>query len=96
MKLIAKRDFRNVGRAIEISNPIHPDHIHKGAQFQIGKGDSYKSLTKAEQLFVAQLNAADCVGDGSDEKIVAAVKAECVADKKADTAREALAAAAAK
>jgi hypothetical protein len=84
MKLIAKRDFRNVGNAIEIENAIHPDHIHKGALFVVGVDEKtpYEKLNKTDQAFVATLNAADCVADGSDEKIVRLVMAEVTAEKK--------------
>lgn len=93
MKLIAKRDFRNTGRAIEIEGALHPDHIHKGAMFIVGKDENtpYKDLSKQDKEFVGLLNIADCVGDGNDEKIVKLVMAEVEADKKAEAGRKALA-----
>lgn len=84
MRLIAKRDFRNVGNAIEIENPIHPDHIHKGATFVVGQSDDtpYEKLSRQDKEFVALLNAADCLADGADPAIVAKVNAELARDKR--------------
>jgi hypothetical protein len=92
MKLIAKRDFRNTGQAIEIEDAIHPDHVHKGAIFIVGKEEKtpFDGLSRQDKEFVSLLNAADCIADGSDDKIVKQVMAEVAADKKAEAARAAL------
>lgn len=77
MRLIAIRDFRNVGNAIEIEAPIHPDHIHQGATFTVGKPETpYDKLNKAERDFVGLLNLAYCVGDATDPVTVEKVKKE--------------------
>ena len=47
MKLIALRDFRNIGGAIEIKDALHDLHIHKGAIFEIGKGDDLAVMKRA-------------------------------------------------
>lgn len=92
MKLIALKDFRNVaalglkqdGKS-KIKDAIHDDHIHKGAQFEIGSGKDLAALHKNEPgtaQIVAQLFVSKCVGDASDSEVVKAVQAEVEVDKK--------------
>ena len=84
MQLIAIRNFRNVGRAIPVEKPIHPDHVHVGATFQVGQdpGTLFEKLSRDEKSFVYQLSAANCIGDANDPEVVAAVKREVVAEAK--------------
>lgn len=103
MKLIALRDFRNVqslglkddaGNS-KIDRASHPDHVHKGAMFEIGAGDGpldaegilklAKSNAAAAQA-LASLVVAGCVGDGTNARLVADVKAEVAAESKRDEA----------
>ena len=86
MKLIAKRDFRNPQRKLEIKDAIHPDHVHMGARFTIGpKPEStFKELRAEDQLLVSQLSAADCISDATDEKIVASIDAATDEREKAE------------
>jgi hypothetical protein len=96
MLLIAKRSFRNPGRVLEIENHQHPDHVHKGAIFSIGtEKATFKELSPQDKTLVLQLNAAQCVADATDKKVLEAVKAEVeeeerVAERQAREARTAL------
>lgn len=84
MLLIAKRDFRNPQRAIKIEGAKHPDHIHQGATFEIGGKADYDALNPQDKQLVALLNAADCIGDASDRKIVGKVQAAISEREKAE------------
>lgn len=87
MKLIALKDFRNVpALSLEIKDALHPLHVHKGATFELGKGDTLKDCSKPDQELLAHLNLAGCIGDANDEAVVKAVKAEVAADKKREEA----------
>jgi hypothetical protein len=89
MRLIAKRDFRNPERKLEIEDAKHPDHIHKGAIFNIGDAKApFKGLGPSEQKLVTQLNGADCIADATDEKTVAAIMDQ-VAEEEKVAARQA-------
>ena len=84
MKLIALKDFRNNFK-LEVDDAVHPDVVHKGYEFEVGKAKDLAGLRKedAEAAFlVAQLTVARCVGDGSDSKVIEAVKEDILQDKK--------------
>ncbi len=84
MKLIALKDFRNVpGLELKIADAEHDNHVHKGAIFDIGNGKTLKDCSKADQVTVAQLTVAGCVGDGTDAKLIKAIEEEVAADEKA-------------
>ena len=82
MKLIALREFRNVGRKIKIDNAQHDDHVHKGATFEIGAGDEIAKLASPDKELAAQLIYAGFAGDATDAKIVKRVQAEVAAEEK--------------
>lgn len=77
MLVIAKRDFRNPGRQLELKDAVHPDHVHMGAVFQFGAKleTPLKELKPAERELIIQLAAADCLSDGTDEKVVKEIQA---------------------
>ena len=81
MKFIALKDFSN-NFNLEVQNAIHPRHIHKGYQFEIGTGEDLKKLQPEEKLLVAQLTVSGCVGLASDKKLVARVHDEIEQDRK--------------
>ncbi len=91
MRFIALRNFRNPGRAIDLGDDaLHDDHVHKGAIFAIGEDElveedavGFKRLNKNQQMLVAQLNAANCIGNAANPKVVAAVKRELADEAKA-------------
>lgn len=91
MQLIAIRNFRNPGRALEIEEPVAPDHVHKGAIFEIGGKAPFDKLNRTDKELVVQLNAAQCIADATDEKIVKAVRAELEEESKAAKAKAAAA-----
>lgn len=82
MKLIAKRDFRNPGRVLPVENAIHPDHVHKGAQFAIGGDTPFEKLNRADRELVSLLNSSDCLADGSDDSIVRRILGEVAAERR--------------
>ena len=97
MKLIAKRDFVNIDKAITLADAKHPDHIHLGAIFTIGAKPEteFDQLSQREKSLVYQLNGADCIADGDDPKIVKRVQA-IAAERESVTKRQAPALAPAK
>lgn len=85
MQFIALRDFyRTPDLAdLDIKDKINDRHIHKGAIFEIGTGKkALKDLSKPDQVIVATLALAKCVGDATDAKLVQAVKDEIALDKR--------------
>jgi len=94
MKLIATAPFRNnLDPRIEIEGALHPDHIHRGAVFIIGRDKAGKSIDDEEQLSkidannIRLLTLAKCIGSANDEKLVKQVAAE-VAEEKAREANQ--------
>ncbi len=87
MKLIALRDFRNPNpKLIKPTDAIHEDHIHKGARFEIDEN------AKGNDELIAQLNAANAIGDADDEKTCRAIDKEVALEKKKAAADAAAAA----
>jgi len=91
MKLIALRSIRNPQRKIELAGASHPDHIHKGAIFDLGpanEGDFGKQLlamrkTRAQEAeLISALIISGSVGDATDEKVVQAVKDEIAVEER--------------
>lgn len=98
MKLIALRSFANVpslglleldekGKPVKslVDGVKHRDHIHKGAIFEIGKGDDLKSMAKSERpqaQAIAALIVSGSAGGANNPELVARVKAELAEDSK--------------
>lgn len=87
MRLIALRDFRNHAQ-LDLNadgkyDPIFEAHVHKGARFNIGGTAPFDKLSKADQKTVFDLNAAGCIGDAENEKLVKRIEAEAKADEEA-------------
>ncbi|MGD0258967.1 MAG: hypothetical protein ABSD29_03990 [Verrucomicrobiota bacterium] len=83
MKFIATHSFRNVGGKIKVENALHPEHIHKGAIFEIGTEPTLKALAKADHKngeLAARLLMALCVVEATVENI-AKVSAELEQDR---------------
>ena len=92
MKLIALRDFRNIGGAIEIKDARHDLHIHKGAIFTIGQGDdlvAMKRLDRDSVELIARLSLAGCIGDATDAVLVAKVESELADEARREADRAA-------
>ena len=90
MKLIALRDFRNIGGAIEIKDALHDLHIHKGAIFTIGQGNDLvvmKRLDRDSVELIGRLSLANCIGDATDATLVARVEAELADEAKREADR---------
>jgi hypothetical protein len=91
MQFIALRDFAKVpliAKHIDLGDQTrHPNAIHKGAVFNIGKRDKFKELQQEEKELVAQLILARCIADAGDPKIVKAVQDEIAADALRDENR---------
>jgi hypothetical protein len=78
MKFIATHGFRNVAEKIKVENAQHPEHVHKGAIFEIGTAETLKGLAKEDQKaaeLAARLLMAKCVEPATPEAI-ARVQAE--------------------
>jgi hypothetical protein len=73
MRIIAKRDFINPGRMLEIENAQHPDHVHMGAVFEVGSKPR-NQLKRDEALLVSQLAIADCISDPDDPVVVKQIR----------------------
>ncbi len=86
MKLIATKDFANVGDLKDYIDEkelkVHPRHVHKGHVFAVGSSDKLKDCTKKEQQLIAQLYVSGSVGDAGDAKVVKSVQDEIAADKR--------------
>lgn len=93
MKLIALRDFTNVkGLGLKVKDQQHDNHIHEGAEFEIGTSATLKELEEADPAkarTVAQLIYAGCVGDATDAAVVKRVKENAAARKKREEAEAA-------
>ena len=92
MKLIALRDFRNIGGAIEIKDARHDLHIHKGAIFTIGQGDdlvAMKRLDRDSVALIGRLSLAGCIGDGTDAALCAKVESELADEARREADRAA-------
>ncbi|MEI6783483.1 MAG: hypothetical protein WCQ21_21530 [Verrucomicrobiota bacterium] len=89
MKLIALRDFRNIGGAIEIKDARHDLHIHKGAIFTIGQGDdlvAMKRLDRDSVELIGRLSMAGCIGDATDAVLCAKVESELLDEARREAA----------
>ena len=94
-KFIARKDFRN-NCGLDIKDPIHPDHVHKGAIFTLGADNRGNDLPleKAKEMVAAQselivaLDAAECIYSAEDAAKLKLVQDEVAADKRRE-AREA-------
>ena len=83
MKLIATRNFRNVGHRIQIENPTHAEQIDRGTVFEVGASDDLKSLRKVDRenaFFVAALIASGAAGEPTPE-LEAKIQKEIAAEK---------------
>jgi len=80
MKLIAKRSFKNPGRKIQLDKPLHPDHVHKGACFEIGGAVAFDALPDADRKMIALSNQADCLAEPTAANI-ARIEAELVEER---------------
>lgn len=82
MKLIATSDFRNPQPGkITVAGAIHPQHIHKGARFQIGGDAPMDKLNPEDLRLVTLLNGAGRIVEPSQLEQVAKVDAEIAAAK---------------
>jgi len=84
MELLAIRSFKNPQRALVIENALHPDHVHKGATFEIGGKAPFEQLTGDDKKLVGLLNHANCVGLPTPANI-----AQVAAEVAEEAAREA-------
>lgn len=80
MKFIALKDFAKVKgmECITITEPIHPNHIHEGAEFEIGTAATLEKLKEGEPekaKLAAQLIRAECIGDAGDAGVRKKVEA---------------------
>lgn len=89
MKFIAARDFANNNEdlRIEVKDAIHPRHVHKGARFDIGRGERVSDLKGSEKEFIVQLVSAGCIVQVDNDNPaslarVREIEAEVIADKK--------------
>ena len=84
MEFIATCSFRNVGGKIKIENALNPEHVHKGAIFDIGTAETLKGLAKEDQKtaeLAARLIMAKCAEPATPETI-ARVEAELEQERK--------------
>ena len=94
MKLVAKKDFANVGSlALEASkhNLKHPMHVHKGVRFAVGTTEIFDDLKQAEKVVVAQLisSKSAVIDNDANKALVAKIDAEAAAEVKAEQAASA-------
>lgn len=88
MKLIANKDFANIpGNAIKLPNYVKgadgqplENHIHKGAQFEVGTAAKFEQLGATDKVLVSQLMVSRSVL-AADEANVATINAEVAADQ---------------
>ena len=79
LKVIATRNFRNTHpKSIVIEDPLHPDHVHKGAEFSLD--------SRADSDLIGLLNASGSIIDSEDEASVKRLQAEIAAEEKAEKA----------
>jgi hypothetical protein len=78
MKLIATRDFRNVGHRIQVENVQHPDHVPRGATFELGAAADLKALKKEDRElgYFAAMLVMSGVADAPTPEIIARIEAE--------------------
>jgi hypothetical protein len=81
MKLLATRSFANPKRQLQIENAQHPDHVHKGAIFDIGGDVPIKKMRREDAELIGRLSLAKCVAEPSPENI-AKVEAELAVERK--------------
>ncbi len=96
MKLIALRYFRNVGGKLKIENAAHPAHVHKGARFSIGQGETMQAVNDEDPKtgqYLAMLFVAQAVAEATAESI-ARVEVELEVDAKREARAKELDAAA--
>jgi hypothetical protein len=87
MKLIALKNFRNVGQKVQVENPLHVAQVDKGTVFEIGTALDLKALRKADREsaeYASLLIYSGAAGDANDAKAVKAVQDEIAADKLRD------------
>jgi len=91
MNLVATSNFRNTSpEVIDVTDPLHPNHIHKGARIQIGGDKLIDQLTAGQKRLVAELNAAGRIVDADKQKDdVKRIDAEVIAEKKQADAEKA-------
>ena len=92
MKLIALRDFRNIGQRIEVEGALHPLHIGKGQRFEIGQGNDLALMKKHDRESVellGRLSLAGCIGDATDAVLVAKVESELAEEARREADRAA-------
>ena len=86
MKLIALRNFRNVqGLELDGNSALNERHVHKGATFSIGGNKDFKDLSKSDQRAILELNAANCIGDATDEKLAKRIQKEAAIERDSET-----------
>jgi hypothetical protein len=86
MKLIALKNLARVPAMadVKIENAVHERHIHKGAIFEIGTGETLHDLKRDEGTLAALLLKSEAVGYADDPQVVARVQAEIAAEQKAE------------
>ena len=68
------------GKVVVKQSAIHPDHVHKGAIFNIGTASEFKDLSPAERTLVAQLAVSKKISEATPQT-VERVNKEVAAEK---------------
>ena len=74
---------------------FHPNHIHRGGIFELGKWSDEKELQAAKnteplKILIAELRLTGCMSDASDAQCVERIEREIAVDVKREANRAAL------
>lgn len=77
MKLVSTSNFRNPQPGkITVAGALHPQHIHKGARFEIGGDAPFDKVEPDDKRLVTLLNTAGRIVEASQVELVAQIDAE--------------------